>query len=409
MKIIIKNASITKFEILCLAILVPSVCPMYLLIKWPILDQIMDGWKLGALLCVLLFFVNKKGIRFHPVTIYFGIYWIVLLLITFINQGDLRACVALAITVMENVLLFDYIISAQKYRVINLYLLILKMLIWINLVSILIFPNGMYETRSYDGSWVENSCWFLGYKNNYIGIIFLAILMSVYLAILKTGNVDKKSILLIVVCFVETLLVDSATSTVALLLLLILILIKPVKRIINKINVYVIVLVQMGAFILLVFFEIHNMFEKLIVNILGRSMTLSGRTFVWARAVELIKENWFLGFGVQNTILVRKMLTKSWAGNCHNQYLEFFFLGGVILFVIWTFILCLAAKNILHNNDKLISLIFKILLFAVMTIMQVEVLFSSNSMTPFWYVLYIMCRSDVYIKNAYLKETVYEY
>ncbi len=64
-------------------------------------------------------------------------------------------------------LIFDYWLRKKYSDFLKVLNLILVALILLNFVTILVFPQGMYETALYKANWI------LGYKNSHLGMLWL--------------------------------------------------------------------------------------------------------------------------------------------------------------------------------------------------------------------------------------------
>ena len=100
---------------------------------------------------------------------------------------------------------------------------------------------------------------------------------------------------------------------------------------------------------LIVFVRIQNVFEFFIVDILGKSLTLTGRTYIWDAAIELIKRNPVWGYGIE-THSVEVFFGEY--KYMHNQILQFLVEGGAVgtlLFTVCMILCCQKLKKYRHE------------------------------------------------------------
>ena len=78
---------------------------------------------------------------------------------------------------------------------------------------------------------------------------------------------------------------------------------------------------------------------------IGKDPTLTTRTFIWANAIELIKNNPFLGYGYLNADQYRKLLGSVYFSSPHNMVLSLLMVGGVVSAVMYLLIIVKVWKK----------------------------------------------------------------
>ena len=58
------------------------------------------------------------------------------------------------------------------------------------------------------------------------------------------------------------------------------------------------VIISIVIFVSIVFLRLQEVFSYLIVNILGKDLTFTGRTVIWDYYINEIKNSWVIGYGV---------------------------------------------------------------------------------------------------------------
>ena len=139
----------------------------------------------------------------------------------------------------------------------------------------------------------------------------------------------------------------------------------------NKINInpkkYL--TIDLIAFISLVFFRIQNLFSFLIVDVLHKDLTLSSRTFLWDKAIKIIKNNIFIGIGVQKS---EYMLNNISAYHSHSYFLNILVQSGV--FGLISFLLCIfvSLKKLSQYENSNISKIISFTIFSMLIMLLVD-------------------------------------
>ena len=130
----------------------------------------------------------------------------------------------------------------------------------------------------------------------------------------------------------------------------------------------------------IVVMKVQNLFSFIIVDILGKDITLTGRIYIWDKVIGYIAENPIFGYGVETyteRLVKMYMGHSSWQNNyaalhSHCRYLETLYRGGIILFGIYLSILILATKKLMQFKNTIFSKIMSISIFAYLTGMMTE-------------------------------------
>ena len=92
---------------------------------------------------------------------------------------------------------------------------------------------------------------------------------------------------------------------------------------------------------LVVVCRIQNLFSFIIVDMLGKDLTFTGRTRDWDLAFELIPQRLLLGYGSMNQATEKIVLGDAFT---HNGLLELVFRGGIIALFIFTMAIYFISK-----------------------------------------------------------------
>lgn len=270
-----------------------------------------------------------------------------LLFRTVIAGGSVRDCVLSVVAILSVAMLYD--VALEKRQVfLSSQLFCFEVVIYINLVTEILFPDSMYVTQD-SMMFVSPKNWFLGFYNNHTQY-FLPALMIAFLYGYETGKKLRTYILTLAI-FISAVLVWSGGVLVALLGAgFVYIFFKNWTRIFNYYNYW---LLHIVFFIFVILLKSQNMFKWLINDILGKWLSLELRMTLWDKYVGYILENFIFGYGVEDTIERKLKADMVWACHAHNQFLEIMYQGGVINLLLFLVIIIIAGRNLYkYRNTK---------------------------------------------------------
>lgn len=197
------------------------------------------------------------------------------------------------------------------------------LLVSVNFITILLFPNGMYQTL------YQTRNWFLGYDNNHLQTI----LPGFCFAVCYAGFFRRKAIpaLYCAIATMTIILTQSAAAIVALVVL------TCAYLFLNKgngtfINFRSFIWIYYVLFFLIVVFRFQEMFGVLIEG-LGKNLTFTGRTLIWDSYMGAIAKAPVFGYGVRSS--ASKLLMVGTMPYTHNHVLEVLFSGGALFALCW--------------------------------------------------------------------------
>ena len=165
---------------------------------------------------------------------------------------------------------------------------------------------------------------------------------------------------------ITIIIVDSA-SCIFIFILFTLMVLSCEKFKINRVPMVVISIGYIVVFILIIGFDTLNTIVGVISSMFGRSSTLTGRTSLWALAINLINQKPLLGYGYTSGNI------KIWGGyfSSHNEILELMIHGGILSLTIFVFLMIRTIKNMKNSYGYFANIIF-ITLFLYFLIFLVE-------------------------------------
>lgn len=234
---------------------------------------------------------------------------------------------------LEKCLIFSY---KNCIQVISNLLLIL---IFINFYTIIRYPKGLYLDDLYSNNW------FFKYDNMHSFIYFPGLLLS-YLSM----KYDKKNIVkFVLVLFMSTYCVyycRSANTVVAYTIFLLYLLLKKFMDNIEILNTKNYFITYIILFFSMVIFRIQNIFDWLIVGILKKDLTFTGRTIIWNRVIEYIKISPIFGYGIEKGKTITAKLGNVYYAHAHNTFLDVLYKGGMVGFALFIYLLYIVVKKL---------------------------------------------------------------
>lgn len=329
----------------------------------------------------------------YLVLLYYGYIWVV----TIFRGGTAKSVFMRGIQFVNFAMYVDIVLKNNPKVFFRTGLNILTLYVLLNCISYFLFPNGMYADDLFTNNYL------LGYDNQNINFI-----LPVLILVLIKHQYYKKCISQIIFTYAIALItIIKAWSGMSLVIVISTSIFSFFffrrkagfvatrvlnGRIFNLLNLFV---VNVISFIGLVFLRIQDYFEFFIVGILHKSMTLTGRTRIWADALRCIKENPIFGYG-QEFYAVRVAKSRppqaSYFGlHSHNRFLEVMYSGGLILLCIYLYMLFYTIHRLKAVRDTFFG---KILAFGIF-IYLMGMLTEQYPYCPFFWVFMVMAENAV--------------
>lgn len=334
-----KYAPLVK-ELVCCLVFLGMFSINYLRENTYIMHKLYIVYDFGLFALVCLYWVLNRR-KFNTLIVSVIMFFCAFLLAEAVNGISLLETF-LPYRLVSFVLLIDLFASRGMKEGISGLSDALCLLVLANTISVFVVPEGLYY--GVDG---VAKCWLLGEDNVSVRIYFLAVFCAAFEAIFIKRKATVKSILAVAAFFVFVWVRDiGAGKACSLVLILALIpLLGAFSK--HKLCMWHVYIVTAVLFLVVVVFNELEVFQFLIEDILGRSMTLTHRTEIWAMAPELIGQSPIIGHGTflapEVTYLLRG--DSSYGLSLHDTYLSVLYCGGIVLFVVFCFILLVAGKS----------------------------------------------------------------
>ena len=354
--------------VLTLAIL-PFFWPAAVSELYPSLNMVHNVLRLCSFAAIFAIFLVDRMLTKIVIAVF--AYEATLLFSTLINNGDYWGWAISAGSSLAVCMFVDLMSRRNARAMVRAFLYLFALEVIVNLATVVAFPGGMYRTQYFG----EN--WFLGYDNGHHLIIMpLLCIFAVYAETTRLPTIVKFIIILIFSASVY--ITWSGASMVAVAVWIVLWLVAETRPRPSMLSARKVIILHGGFFFLVVIGRMQYLFNWLIVDILGKSLTFSNRTSRWDIALELFREKPLLGWGIVDTNLTRMRLAGF--SHCHNHFLQVLYQSGLLGMVLFLIQILMLDRPLKKVRNKKYSAYFLITIFCVLMIGQVNGITDSVSL-----------------------------
>lgn len=334
MKINKKEASMWLFLVF---MTLPHMKPPYF-DHVPALDYLSNVWRLVsfAILIIWALFSKKK---ISSIVVLIGLREIFLVAVTIFRQGSVAQAVDGSFSVISVIILYEFAIN-NKITFISSQLFCFELMIYINLFTEIIFPDGLFVTGN---EFVHyTNCWLLGLYNTHTQYYFPALLFA-WLYKEATGKKIRAYLLLAAILTASIIVWSGGTILSLGLMIIVYVLFKNRTNLFNYYNYWALHII---FFVTIICFRFQNYFIWLIGGILGKWSSLISRMNLWDRVLNSIWEAPIIGNGIWNG--VKRILETGviFGSHAHNMLLEIMYQGGFINLILWVLIIIISGTKI---------------------------------------------------------------
>lgn len=207
---------------------------------------------------------------------------------------------------------------------------------------------------------------FLYSKVSPIGKIYLYVLLAIALS--------------------SVVIVGSATSFVGIFVILLYTILENRIKFIKKYGAILLFVLIISFFLLIIVLKNSILISTTtfiagFFDVLGKDLTFSGRIYVWADAIKIIRDNFFSGVGLywQEGLFDVKV--------AHNIFLDIMLVGGAILMGYVVLTVSLLMKKVKHNSNRDIFGGVTFIFMCYLLMLQFEV-YTYVSICMFLFIIY---------------------
>ena len=306
-----------------------------------------------------------------------GLYMLYLIVISYINHTS-AADIHLPISYCKTFFFLcvtDYMLKKKQKDTTNIMFYILLVFVALDFFSIVFFPNGLYRTSLVWNEWTTSyeAQWIYGNKNNRIYWYIILIMTAWERHVINGKSKFWPTIFTMI-------LVKSSTATTVAVIVGIGILVSVYKKKELRLNINTYVLVGICFVVtLMILAGAASFLRPIVEGIFNKDMTFSNRSQVWLQAVLLIIQKPLFGWGVTDSENATELLGSLTFVNAHNQILNCLWQGGIILFIVFLFIMLCTAKNINLISSGKYKIVFQSIMVGLMVDMMFEVILGTNA------------------------------
>lgn len=232
--------------------------------------------------------------------------------------------------------------------------IVFALLIYVNAILLIMYPDGLWIDPDWEGR--GNPARYLFGNYNQIGFVCLLGSTAHALYTFATNKGRYSLLILLIVSIASVTFVGSMTSAIGLLLFFAYILFH--KIIIRPKFFFGIFIIIYSLFFIFIIWHGQSIDEislasQFIEEVLSKDTTFSNRTDIWYNTVELIKEQPWIGYGLQS---VEWNDTHIGGSGTHNLLLMLLLQGGVILCASFLGIVVYVVKHALKTPSKITTL-----------------------------------------------------
>lgn len=283
---------------------------------------------------------NNISIRDNNILVVFSIYSLLVYISTYLNHGDIYNAAITGVYCTGFIYLLKELLIRFGSKTLLIFNMLLITIAGINMLFVIFFPNGITTGNDYIGTAYH----LIGTKNASTPFMILTVLTS-----FMAYEFNKSGIILflkLIIVGMGVMLMKSGTSILVIGVMILLFYINKIKSSNQRTDIFfngkrLVILTSMIT-IGVVFFNAQSMFRWLIVGILQKDLTLSGRTDTWSIAVQQYIRSPIIGYGYGH------MITGHYYA--HNLILELLVTSGLMGCATYLYCILRIYKSYVYNR-----------------------------------------------------------
>ena len=156
------NMKDAGYWLLLVFLTLPHMKPAYLA-RIPVVDLIFDVLRGASFLIIVFWFVVKRK-PISIVIVLVAAWRVSLVYSTLIHEGEVYGTIVGSFSILSVMMLYDAAYNNKQQLFLSAQLFCFELVIYINLLTELLFPDGLYTDVS---TIVHTTNWFIGYYNNH--------------------------------------------------------------------------------------------------------------------------------------------------------------------------------------------------------------------------------------------------
>ena len=356
------------------------------------IEQFFILWKVmaaGICLMVLAAYIWNVD-RVPKLTVLVFLFECSIIVSTIYHQGELTRAAIDAVSIVSYTAFLALELKYNGRQSVHLMSSVMAVLLVLNLFSEIIFPGGM-PADLYTNP--ENTLYFMVVDNGSALFLTFCIVLFVIDGMISYGRVKTAGKILIFFVVFSAVLSHSATAVITVILICAIIIFIIKSDFSEHQNSKVLFMIYVILFVYLITMQDNFISRFILQKIFQRSGDFTGRYYLWEQALNMIKEQPWLGYG-----RVAHDYIEAWGGyfSSHNYVLEMLLQGGVIALSIFICCVGYVIKKAGYTQHMKITCC---LLFALFTAL-VASLMEATVHSVYVFGILVLCSSSYYLEKA---------
>lgn len=348
----------------CALLFIPFVEPLYFT-QFVLIDTIFFYWKLGAMALIIFLWLLRGKV--DKVMGCLAVFLLLDCLVTTVNQGNTAQMYTNAITLLAMAILFKTAAEKGSYQFVRVAAAVFEILILVNLVTIIVYPEGLYNFEK------ANAHYFLGSRNVMMRTIFPGVCFSMLRSKLETDKLGIRAVFITIAAGLSLVLVWSATALFAYMLFCLFLFLFWKKGTPGWFTVKGCYIFAIVIFVAIVILRLQELFSFIIEGLMQKDTTFTGRTILWDSAMRYIARSPIWGYGLEYLETIGPKLYKFTSyDSSHNLILDVLYQNGVVGFALLSALFVAAARKVDRGLSAKYRTLFTLCVFCYMTMINFE-------------------------------------
>lgn len=310
-------------------------------------------WGLNFILLLIVIWTVSiiRRVQTLSISLIVLLYFFFFYLSAYVNKQPFSALNTMFSQVFVTVLLLNNAGKTKLKQLVDGYAGALLLITVSNTISAIFFPDALYANAN--GRYV---CFLLGEDNASINVYLLCIGVCMVRAYMKKVRVDLYIVVSIASLTIFSFIRETQGGIVCSIALIFAYILYLYKN--YRLKASFVLCSMLAVFIFLVIFQGVLNFDYYVQMYFQRDATLSGRTLIWSKALEMIREKPILGYGNYYSSTLADVIYQSRISTsitAHNTYLTNLLAGGILLLIPFVMELIVVARQVDEQNSTLMT------------------------------------------------------
>lgn len=338
-----------------------------------------------ALMTVLLLMRKRISATSLIIISYFAL----LVAITFIQrQNNFQLIIRQIVSPLAVTLVTEYYLQKKPQEYFSAAIKLLIALTVIDIITIILYPNGLYATETY------TDCWFLGYKTARLRTATLPIIMmAAVVSVQKYSRLDRKFWLITSLAFVDTLLSKNTGGvvTIAAMVIMLFLTYSPkssknrlfaVKFFSSKWLIFGIIALTFLVNVL----QNLSLFAPFFELIEQKNTSIMARVRIWNASLDYFSQSPFIGSGYISSSEFSAVVGFPHATQPHSLLMSVLVYSGLIGMALYMILIYRSFSRVNSHTKNSASVVCAIHILCIM----IHGIISIHLFSPFFYASMVM-------------------